>query len=40
MKFSEFYLSFTILGKFDIYFLGLPLGIVGVIIVKNYIYSP
>ena len=25
MKFSEFYLCFTILVKFDIYFLGLPL---------------
>ena len=24
MKFSEFYLSFTFLVKFDIYFLGLP----------------
>ena len=36
-NFHNFTCVFVILVKFDIYFLGLPLEIVGVITDKNYI---
>ena len=38
MKFSEFTCVFTILGKFDIYFLGLPWEIVFGVITDNKLY--
>ena len=38
MKFSEFYLVFTILVKFDIYFIGLPREIVFGVITDNKLY--